>query len=350
MAEEITYKIDTDSEEFKAIEAEKADKLAANEKFYDDMASNISGVYDTAIGAARDYANTQSKLQQERTDLTIKQLEEQKEAEEKDYKREQSAAYVDYTRQSGKFGAEAEEMAARGLSGSGFSESSRIAMHNAHQVRIATAREVFKRAVLNYDNMMAEARLQNSSALAEIAFDALQAEINYSIAALKEGNAILMAKEEQNMAIESMYDGKWESLYDRLFAENEFAAEMASVTNPTENPAENPIENPLIIKGDEDPTEDPIENPLIIKDDEGEGDDVTPAAPAADLSESDKKIVGYANFLDVAVAMNKITPAQADRFFESYIAENEKEESDPPTNTEKTMTNKEKTTKGRSRK
>ena len=62
--------------------------------------------------------------------------------------------------------------------------------------------------------------------------------------------------------------------------------------------------------------------------------------------------------------MNKITPAQADRFFESYIAENEKEESDPPANTEKTvsarsregsnssttMTNKEKTTKGRSRK
>ena len=112
--------------------------------------------------------------QEEQTQFTIDEIERKKAEAEKDYKKEQTAAYVDWQKQSGKFGVHAEKMAAQGLENSGYSESSQVSMYNQYQARVTAAREAFVRAQSDYDAAIANARVQNSVALAQIAADAMR--------------------------------------------------------------------------------------------------------------------------------------------------------------------------------
>ena len=150
---------------------------AKENKALDDTKKAIQAQKD----AIQDYADEQSRIQQEQSDLAVSQLEQQKAQAEKDYIKEQSGAYVDWQKQSNQYGANAEQMASAGLKNSGYSESSQVSMYNTYQNRVATAREAFQIAKFNYDNAIKDAKLQNSSLLAEIATNALQQQLALSV-------------------------------------------------------------------------------------------------------------------------------------------------------------------------
>lgn len=222
----MTYEVDYNDERFQQVEADKQAALAENEKTYDGMINQSDGFYNAQIDASKQWAETQQKNQQERTDFAIEQIEQQKDKAHKDYLKEQSGAYVDYQRQSNAYGVNAEQMAASGMKNTGYSESSQVAMYNTYQMRVATARESYNNAKLNYDNMIKDAQLQNNSALAEIAYNAYQQQLELSLQGFQYKNQLILDKANKKTEIDNTYHNRWQEVQQQINTENAFAEQI----------------------------------------------------------------------------------------------------------------------------
>lgn len=220
------YEINYDDERFKQVEAEKQQALTEVDKTYSGMISNSDKYYQDQIDASKDWANTQQQLQQDKTDFAIEQIEQQKDKANKDYKKEQSGAYVDWQKQSNKYGVNAEQMAASGLTNTGFSESSQVSMYNTYQNRVATARESYNLAVLNYNNSIKDAQLQNNSALAEIAYNALQQQLELSLQGFQYKNQLIIEQANKKQEIDNTYYARYQDVLNQMNTENALAEEI----------------------------------------------------------------------------------------------------------------------------
>ena len=188
-----------------ALEEEKDAALGKVDEKYDGLISQSDKFYQDRIDATRNYADEQKKLQQEQTDFTIQQIQQEKEQLGKDYTKEQSAAYVDFKKQTDAHGVNAEKIAAGGMWGSGYSESAQTAMYTEYQRRVATAKASFDQAVVEYNNAMKQAELQNSSVLAEIAFNALQQKLSLEMQMFTDRNSLLDAQANARAQVEGNY-------------------------------------------------------------------------------------------------------------------------------------------------
>ena len=220
------YEVNYDDERFAKVEADKQEAMSEMESTYDGMIGESDKYYEAQKDASKQWADTQSQLQQEQTDFAIEQIEQQKDQAQKDYTKEQSGAYVDWQKQSNQYGANAEQMAAAGMTSTGFSESSQVAMYNQYQNRVATARETFSRAILNYDNAIKEARLQNNSVLAEIAYQALQTELELSLQGFQYKNQLLLDKANKKVEMDNMYYNRYLDVLNQINHENAMAEEI----------------------------------------------------------------------------------------------------------------------------
>ena len=220
------YSINYDDERFTKVESEKDAALSELEKTYAGMIQDSDKYYQAQIDASKQWADKQSQLQQEQTDFAIKEIEQQKAQAKKDYLKEQSGAYVDWQKQSNEYGSEAEKMAAMGLQNTGYSESSQVSMYNTYQNRISTAREAFVLAKQNYDNAITEARLQNNSILAEIAYEALQQQLELSLQGFQYKNTLLLQKADQKITVENNYYNRYQDVLDQINKENALAEEV----------------------------------------------------------------------------------------------------------------------------
>ncbi len=216
------YNINYEDERFQTVESEKQAALENVNNTYGNMINQSDQFYQDQINAAKDYANTQQQIQQENTDFTIDTINQQKEQANKDYTKEQAGAYVDWQKQSNQYGANAEQMAANGLTNTGFSESSQVSMYNTYQNRVATARDTFNRAILNYDNSIKEAQLANNSKLAEIAYQALQTQLELSLAGFQYKNTLLQTQLEMQQQTEDRYYSRWQDVLGQMNQENQF--------------------------------------------------------------------------------------------------------------------------------
>ncbi len=220
------YSINYDDKRFAEVEGDKQAALNEVDVTYGNMISNSDKYFDKQIEAAQDYADKQSQIQQEQTDFAIEQIEQQKADAKKDYTKEQSGAYVDWQKQSNQYGANAEAMAAQGMQNTGFSESSQVSMYNTYQNRVATARESYNRAVQNYNNAITEARLQNNAALAEIAYNALQKQLELSLQGFQYKNELLIAQSDKKFQLESEYHDRYQDVLAQINQENALAEEV----------------------------------------------------------------------------------------------------------------------------
>lgn len=220
------YDINYNDERFTTVKAEESAALTESNKTYDSMISSSDAYYDKQIQASKDWADKQTELQQEQTDFAIEQIEQQKEQAKSDYTKEQSAAYVDWQKQSNPYGAEAEQRASAGMTGTGYSESAQVSMYNTYQNRVATARESYNRAVLNYDNAIKDARLQNNSALAEIAYEALQKQLELSLAGFQYKNSLIIEKANKATEIKNTYYNRYQDVLSQINTENALAEEV----------------------------------------------------------------------------------------------------------------------------
>ncbi len=220
------YDINYDDERFGQVESDKQQALTEVEETYGGMIGESDKYYQAQIDASKQWADKQSQLQQEQTDFTIEQIEQQKQQAGKDYTKEQSGAYVDYQKQSNKYGAQAEQMAQSGLTQTGFSESSQVAMYNTYQNRVAVAREGYNQAIMNYNNGIKEARLQNSSALAEIHFQSLQQQLELSLQGFQYHNQLVIEQANKKQEIQNTYYSRWQDVLNQMNHENAQAEQI----------------------------------------------------------------------------------------------------------------------------
>jgi hypothetical protein len=222
----MAYEIDYNDKRFTEVEADKKQALSQLEETYAGMINNSDKYYQAQIDASKNWAEKQTQLQQKQTDFAIDKIEQEKAKAKKDYTKEQSGAYVDWQKQSNQYGANAEQMAAGGFTGSGYSESAQVSMYNTYQNRVSTAREAYNFAVQNYNNSITEARLQNNSVLAEIAYNALQQQLELSLQGFQYKNQLLLDKAARKTETENTYYQRYQDVLKQINQENALAEEV----------------------------------------------------------------------------------------------------------------------------
>ncbi len=215
-----------DDKRFDQVETDKQEALTDLEQTYGGIIGESDKYYQAQIDASKQWADKQSQLQQEQTDFTVEKIEQQKDQAHKDYTKEQSGAYVDWQKQSNEYGSAAEKMASSGLSSTGFSESSQVGMYNAYQNRVSTARESYNQAVLNYNNAIKDARLQNNSVLAEIAYQSLQSQLELSLQGFQYKNQLVLDQANKKMELDNTYYQRYQDVLQQINTENAFAEEQ----------------------------------------------------------------------------------------------------------------------------
>ena len=222
----MAYEINYDDKRFKEVESQKKQALTENENLYGGMINQSDKFYEDQINASKEWAEKQQQIQQENTDFAIEQIEQQKDKTKKDYIKEQSGAYTDWQKQSNKYGANAEQMAANGLVNAGYSESSQVSMYNTYQSRISSARESYMLAVQNYDNAIKDARLQNNSKLAEIAYQALQQQLELSLQGFQYKNQLITEQANKKQELENTYHQRYQDVLNQINTENALAEQV----------------------------------------------------------------------------------------------------------------------------
>lgn len=204
----------------------EADVNASNQ-MYDDMITQNNTLQDQTLDMIATNEASQKEIANANTDFAIDKIEQQKSQTHKDYIKEQSGAYVDWQKQSDQYGANAEAMAANGLANTGYSESSQVAMYVAYQNRVAVARESYQRAIVDYNNAITEARLQNNSMLAEIAAQALEKRMEAIITFTQQGNALLTQKADAAYKIKQTAHSNWMDVLKQIESQRQFDTSFA---------------------------------------------------------------------------------------------------------------------------
>ena len=218
--------VNYDDKRFTEVESQKSEALKDLDNTYDGMIESSQKGYNDQIQASKDWVDKQTEIQNEKTDFAIEEINQQKDQTRKDYLKEQSGAYVDWQKQSNQYGAKAEQQASMGMANSGYSESSQVSMYNTYQNRVAAARESYSRAVLNYDNAIKEAKLQNNSLLAEIAYQGLREQLALGIEAMQYKNSLIIQKTSEKRAIDTDYYNRWKDVLSQINTENTLAEQQ----------------------------------------------------------------------------------------------------------------------------
>lgn len=222
----MSYEINYDDQRFQDVEADKKTAVNELEKTYGEMIGQTDSFYQAQINAAKDWEKKQTEIQNQQTDFAIDKIEQQKEQAKKDYTKEQSGAYVDWQKQSNEYGANAEAEAMQGMQNTGYSESAQVSMYNTYQNRITAARESYNLAVQNYNNAITEARLQNNSALAEIAYNSLQQQLELSLQGFQYKNTLLLDKMGKKTDLENEYYARYQDVLSQINTENALAEQV----------------------------------------------------------------------------------------------------------------------------
>lgn len=222
----MSYEINYDDQRFQDVEADKKTAVNELEKTYGEMIGQTDSFYQAQINAAKDWEKKQTEIQNQQTDFAIEKIEQQKEQAKKDYTKEQSGAYVDWQKQSNEYGANAEAEAMQGMQNTGYSESAQVSMYNTYQNRITAARESYNLAVQNYNNAITEARLQNNFALAEIAYNSLQQQLELSLQGFQYKNTLLLDKMGKKTDLENEYYARYQDVLSQINTENALAEQV----------------------------------------------------------------------------------------------------------------------------
>lgn len=206
---------------FTQIEQDKQNAINKTTSIYDDMINSTVGEYQKQIDATNKYEEIQKQNQQAQTDLQIEEINQKKAQAKQDYINEQKGAYTDYQKAIDEYGANAEKIASSGLKNSGYSESSRISAFTSYQNRYATSRKSYNEAVLNYDNSINEAKLANSSALAQIAYNALEKRLSAMLDSFQYKNGLIKDKLAALNDVEDRYYTRYKDVVDQINAEKE---------------------------------------------------------------------------------------------------------------------------------
>lgn len=215
--------IDYNDQRFTDLTNQKNTALEHSDSTYQSMIDKSGQYYDNLINQSKTSADNLANIQKEQTEFAVNKIEQQKEQASKDYTKEQKGAYQDYMRQSNAYGSNMQAAGQKGLGGSGWSETIQSGFYNTYQNRQAQARESYNNIVMNYDNNIKEAQLQNSSALAQIYADAEKEQLELALQNFSVIKDLTLQKENAHNALDAEYNSRWRQVEAQINAENEFA-------------------------------------------------------------------------------------------------------------------------------
>ena len=208
------------------LNSQQQQALSNYNQTYDQFLQENQALTDQQQKMIDEYASQQKTATQAQTDLALEQINQQKAQSEKDFTKSATGAYADYTKEQGAYGVGAEQRAAGGLSSSGYSESSRVSMFNAYQNRVALAKDSYLKAVLNYDNSMKEARLNNSTKLAEIAYQQLQSSLALSLQSFQTRQQLAKDKLDYTTQLDNTYYNRYQDVLNQINMEKQQAEQI----------------------------------------------------------------------------------------------------------------------------
>lgn len=211
---------------FTEVEKDKNAAIKQSNSTYDSLINQSGKYYDNLIQQSKDAADKQTALQNQQTEFAIDKIEQQKAQAKKDYTKEQKGAYQDYMKQSNAYGSNMQTAGQQGLGGSGWSETIQAGFYNTYQNRYAQARESYNTIIMNYDNNIKEAQLQNSSALLEIYNQAQKEQLELALQNFTVIKDLSIAKQNQYLAIDSEYNDRWRQVESQINTENALAEEI----------------------------------------------------------------------------------------------------------------------------
>ena len=212
-----------DDKRLEQVNQEQAQQLDQVKNTYNDMISQNDSFYQDLINTSKEYAEKQTDIQNQATDLALNEIEQNKKYAEQDYNREQRGAYLDYQAQQKN---QADRLRAMGLQNTGYSETTLSSMYSTYQNRVATARDSFNRSVDAYNQQAAQARLANSSALMDIAYKALQQQAEYALQGFQYKNQLTIDLLGKQQNIRNEYWNKYQDVQKQINTEKALAEEI----------------------------------------------------------------------------------------------------------------------------
>lgn len=217
------YDINYDDERFKNVETEKQTALNETTSAYNQMMENTNNVYNELRNQIDTTAQQQADIQNQQNQLAIEKIENEKADTQKNYEKEQRAAYVDWQRDINPDSAKNEAAIAQGLQNTSYSESAQINSWNTYQNRITTARDSMNTTMRDYNLGIKDAQLQNSSALAEIYANAATQKMEYTLQQFQYNNDLLKELTNKKQEINNTYYSRWQDVLSQINTENSLA-------------------------------------------------------------------------------------------------------------------------------
>ena len=177
--------------------------------------------------------------QNKNTDFAIDAIEQKQGQAEQDYTKEQAGAYADYQKQIDPYGVQAEQVAASGLSNSGYAESLKTQAYVAYQNRVAVARESFNRIVQDFNNQIEQARLQNNATIAQIITDAMNQRLQIMMEFSVRGTELYTQMVQGGASIKQQNISNYMSVYNQLMQEKQHNEQMAYIEKMNDELSDN---------------------------------------------------------------------------------------------------------------
>lgn len=194
--------------------------LANQQQAYEENYNNQVNSYDQLLNEQRNLVDEQTRVanenQQARTDYQIGLIDQQKEQAAKDTQKEVRGSYIDYMRETNRYGANRENLASNGMTNQGYTESLMASMYNTYQSRVATAKESLQKANQEYQNQINQALLENNATLAETALNALQQKMQLSLQGFEYKNTLYQKRLEYLQNLDNTYYNRNQALNDNI--------------------------------------------------------------------------------------------------------------------------------------
>ena len=218
-----SYNVNYDDERFTQLEQEKQSELNKYNQTYDALIDERNQFTNQQQNLVDQWQATQEQIANDNLNHQIDLYNQQKEQAEKDYQKEAKASYIDYQKETDRYGVSREQMAQNGLSNSGYSESSKVSMYNTYQNRIASARQSMETAKLEFNNAIEQARLTNNATLAENALAAMQQKMQIALEGFNYKDTATQNKLNWQYQINNDYYNRYQDVEDQINYENEQA-------------------------------------------------------------------------------------------------------------------------------
>lgn len=215
--------IDYTDERFNQVENEKNQQISEVTNEYNNMINNATDYYNQLKDETNKYAEKQKEIQQQQTDQTIAEINQNKEKAEKDYINSARNEYQDY--KNSQLSSQI-NMRALGLQNSSYNADYTATMYANYQNKVSSAREIFNDAVVNYNNQITQAQIANSSALADIAFNALKESLEISLEGFQYKNELMEKLLNQKQAISDDYWNRRKDVESQINTENSLAEQI----------------------------------------------------------------------------------------------------------------------------